>query len=45
MECVSVSESISQCLTTLKTEVVGPGPSSTRELKQYNGGKRDHEQQ
>jgi len=40
MERLSVSECISKRWTTLKTEGVG-GPSSSRELKQYNGGKRD----
>ena len=44
MERLSVSESISKRWTTLKTEVVG-GPSNSREFKQYNGDKRDREQQ
>ena len=33
MKRLSVSECISKCWTTLKTEVVG-GPSNSRELKQ-----------
>ena len=34
MERLPVSESISKRWTTLKTEVVGAGPSNRRELKQ-----------
>ena len=34
MERLSGSESISKCWTTLKTEVVGAGPSNRGELKQ-----------
>ena len=34
MECLSVSECISKCWTTLKTEGVGPRPSNSGELKQ-----------
>ena len=35
MECLSVSESISNHWTTVKTEVVG-GPSNSRELIKAN---------
>ena len=39
MECLSVSESISNRWTTLKTEVAGE-PSNSRELKQIQWQQR-----